>query len=191
MITLHTWLPPPPESVIDGQVGPDMGHSSLEIRDDSGNERYVSYWPETDTLLGRLLHPLKPRKQRNPETYEEEASPEAGFMQRESDSSEPVEGVDAERMYTAWCGLKDTPYDLPKWNCSTLTRFLIITSMNPELYGSIVSGSEYKEEELASGATIQNVGDAIRAFAASHLVDCCPEDVQKLVQAINENIAKR
>ena len=190
MITLHTWLPAPPEAVIDGQVGPDIGHSSIEIKAEDGKETYISYWPETETLLGRLLQPLKPRKQRHPSSYEEESSLEAGYMQRESDFSEEVPAVEISRLAVGWESIKETPYDLPKWNCSTVTRFLIITSMDPTFYGRIVSGSDYKEEELASGVTIENIGDVIRAFAASHLTDCCPEDVQRLVRAIIASRAK-
>lgn len=181
MIKLHTWLPLMPNAIFEG-LRPDAGHSSMEIITDSGAQlAYVSYWPEQESFLGEITQLMKPRPRRHPSTYSQEIDPTIGYMQRPSDYVDDVMGLDEEAMTELWSAIEDTKYDLRHWNCSNVSRALILCSFDTVHQKQLLDASGCSPKENAKIAQIKDPLEKLRYLATSQFVDCCPEDVRRML----------
>ena len=144
---------------------------------------YVSFWPEPESLIGQVTQILKARPQRRPATYEQEIDTEVGYMQRPSDFTDEVDGLDEETIVELWNTVQDTSYDLRHWNCSNICKLLIISSLDI---------TEAEDLKLVTGCTPDDLDalhgtvdslERLRYLATSQFIDCRPEDVRRTVEA--------
>ncbi|HEY3330423.1 MAG TPA: hypothetical protein VGK19_10410 [Capsulimonadaceae bacterium] len=184
MITLYTWLPTAPSAVIEHGIPPDIGHSSLFVEHDDGAETYISFWPEMEGLVGRLTYSFKPRTIRNAVSLEQESDPNGPYMQRPPDFSDSADGLDEDRMVAAWQSMLDLPYDLKRWNCSNVTRLLLLIAIDPRQLGPVLKASEFNIESLQAENPEGFFPAVMLEFAAMALFDCNPSDVRRLVKVL-------
>ena len=144
MITVYTWLPAAPITILAEGIMPDLGHSSLLVHDDSGvlPDVYVSFWPEMESVLRRVINLWKNRTRRYPASYAEESNSEAGFMQRPADFIVPLDGLREDRIRRGWELLKDSDFDAASWNCANVSQCLLIAAMERERYEGIQDAVE-------------------------------------------------
>lgn len=186
MVKLYTWMPAPPDLVLEREVGPDLGHCAIEIVDHAGRAvLYASFWPERDSLPGRLTDILKHRVSRQPASYRQEASPDEHFMQRPADFVDIVAGLNEARMIALWPRVRNSRYNFRDWNCSSVAKHLLLSGMGKRAR---------RIAENASGCGISDprrprrpVGllNRLRSIATSQVVACAPEDVRRMVEAYN------
>jgi hypothetical protein len=189
MVILHTWLPTTPRSVLEG-IRPDAGHSSLEIINDEANlVSYISYWPEPESLIGHMTELLKPRPHRHPETYALECDPSVGYMQRPSDHSDELHGLDEDIMIELWTAIRDTKYDLMHWNCSNISKLLILSAIDPTYHKNLETAAYCSPEDLQKISGPDDLFDKITYLATSPFIDCRPEDVRRMIEAYLEMLS--
>ena len=167
---------------------PDLGHSSLLVHDDSGalEDVYVSFWPEMESLLRRVINLWKNRKTRFPASYAEEIDEKAGFMQRPADFVVPLEGLREDRIRHGWSQLKDSDFEVASWNCANVSECLLIASMERERYKGIQDAVECTLADLDKSEMDSNeMGGVLRYLATSELSACLPEEVHRLAVAYN------
>src|SRR5215468_1939041 len=112
---------------------PDLGHASLEVVDErTGDATYISYWPEIESLIGEVTQVFKHRKHRNPASYAQECDPNDAYLQRPDDAHETLRGLDEARILNDWQSLQDSKYDVLRWNCSSLVKYLLLAAMSQE-----------------------------------------------------------
>lgn len=168
---------------------PDMGHSSLLVHDDSGalEEVYISFWPEMESVLRRVINLWKNRTIRYPASYAEESNSEAGFMQRPADFIVPLDGLREDRIRRGWELLKNSDFDVTSWNCANVSQCLLIAAMERECDEGIQDAVECKLADLeTSQMDSDEMGGVLRYLAGSTLIGCCPEDVYRLVLAFEK-----
>ncbi len=186
MVKLYTWLPLLPHAIFEG-LRPDAGHSSVEVLTDDGTEiAYASYWPEPGSLLGEVTQLMKPRPQRHPATYAQECDPNIGFMQRPADFTDTVEGLVEDTIVELWTVIEDTKYDLLHWNCSNISKLLILSSFDPVQREKLSAIAGCTPEDLTSIDKIQDPLERLRYLATSQFIDCRPEDVRRMIEAYGD-----
>ncbi|MBC8104408.1 MAG: hypothetical protein H7Z41_17670 [Cytophagales bacterium] len=186
MVTLYTWLPAPPHTVLGEGIMPDMGHSSLLIHDDSGQQEdlYCSFWPEMESPIRRVVSLWKNRTVRHPESYAEETGAEAGFMQRPADYTERLSGLREDRLRQGWNQIKETDYELSSWNCASVLQCLLVAAMERERYEAVQDAATCSLSDLGeAGVKDAEIGGVLRYLATSKLIGCRPEDVHRLAEA--------
>ena len=163
-------------------VAPDIGHSALEVTDESGSLHvYASFWPERDSLIGRVTQLWKHRQARNPASYAQDIDPHHGYMQREADHVDEIYSLDEATIIQLWDNLKSSEYDFLKWNCASVCKMIILgsaPSRDDSAQEFAVSVSELArlhdpEELLAALKTL-----SVSPFAISH-----PEELRHLAEA--------
>jgi hypothetical protein len=185
MITLYTWLPTPPKVVLAGHIPPDIGHSAVNVAHSDGSQTYISFWPEMDGVIGHLTHPVKPRTVRNPTSYEIESNRNQPYMQRKADFVDSIDSLEEWRIAAGWFSIEDLPYDLTRWNCSNVTRLLILTSMDPSQLGAVLKKSDFRLEDLEAARPTELLRATVMEVAASKLFNSKPDDVRRLVIALH------
>jgi hypothetical protein len=165
---------------------PDLGHSSLQIRDDSGlqDDEYCSFWPELDSPLRRVIGLWKNRTLRFPGSYAQECAPEAGFMQRNADFIVPLEGLRENRIRQGWNQIKDSDFNVVSWNCANVSQCLLIAAMDRDHYRSIQDAVDCSLDDLDKARMDSDaMGGVLQYLAESRLAGCHPEDVHRLAVA--------
>jgi hypothetical protein len=182
MIKLYTWGPTTAETVINQTIAPDIGHSALEVTDQGGAvQAYASFWPERDSLIGRITQIWKHRQERNPTTYSQEIDPQQGYMQRAADHADEIIGPDEAMVVRLWENLRHSEYDFLKWNCASVCKLLIL--------GSAPTQDDSVKELALSASELVRLNDpdellaALRAIAASPFVVSHPEELRHLAEA--------
>ena len=182
MIKLYTWGPTTPETVMSQTVAPDIGHSALEVTDGHGRARaYASFWPERDSLIGKITQLWKHRQERNPSSYSQESDPQGGYMQREADHADQIFGLDKDRVVRLWEHLRESEYDFLKWNCASLCKLLILASAPAQ--------NDAAREFVLSASALANLSDpdellaALRALTTSPFIISHPEELRHLAEA--------
>jgi hypothetical protein len=156
------------------------------IADDGSLLAYVSYWPEPGTLIGDITQIMKPRPQRHPATYSQEIDPDIGYMQRPSDFTDGVDGLDEDTVIELWTSIEDTGYDLLHWNCSNVVKVLILSSFDPVQREQLLEVAGCTPDDLAKISGTQDTFEKLRYLATSPFIDCRPEDVRRMLQAFAE-----
>ena len=163
-------------------VAPDIGHSALEVTSEGGAVRvYASFWPERDSLIGRITQLWKHRQERNPVSYWQESDPEQGYMQRPADHADQIVGPDEATVARLWEGLRHSEYDFLKWNCASVCKLLILASA-PARDASV-------QEFARSASELARLNDpaellaALRGIAASPFIISHPEELRRLAEA--------
>jgi hypothetical protein len=190
MVTLYTWIPLMPHEAVPRSVLADFGHSVMEVTRDGETRAYVSFWPEKESLVGELTYRWKPRSTRHPTNYAEESDLHGAFMQRPAEYHDEITGLDEESIIEARQTIQNSAYDVRRWNCSNVTRFLLVRAMAPDAFVAIRDAAKLSPKQLQQ---IQGVGDLrekIRFFATASLLTCRPDDVRRLVQAYKTYQAK-
>lgn len=182
MIKLYTWGPATPETVMTSGIAPDVGHSALEISEGNGVARtYASFWPERDSLIGRISQLWKPRQTRNPASYAQEIDPEQGYMQRPADHIDDIVGLNEDVAARLWENLGHSEYDFLKWNCASVCKLLIL--------GSAPAQGTSGEEGMLRVAEMARLDDpdqllaALREISASPFIISHPDEVRRLAEA--------
>ncbi len=186
MVTVYTWLPTPPSTVLKERLMPDLGHSSLLVHDDSGAEEdiYCSFWPDMDSTIRRVISLWKNRTLRYPRNYAEESDPEAGFMQRPADHIVHLEGLREDRIRRGWAQFKDSEFDVISWNCSNVSECLLIAAMDRDRYNAIQNVVDCKLDDLDKARMDSDeMRSVLQYLAESKLIGCHPEDVHRLAAA--------
>jgi hypothetical protein len=192
MVNLYVWDPPGLSEILDLRILPDLGHAALEVVDAEGKSLvYVSFWPEMESIVGQAIQPFKKRQARNPESYDVEADPDGGYMQRHADYLEPILGLEEGRILRDWAELGDAKYDLTSWNCSNVCKLLLLRAMPPEDARLMGDKLAMVVEDLKELDDQVEMAHALRYLATSSFVDCRPEDVLCLVRAYNDHVAER
>ena len=182
MVKLYTWRPTTPETVMNQTIAPDIGHSAIEVTEGNGAVRaYASFWPERDSLIGRITQFWKHRQERNPANYSQESDPNHGYMQRPADHADEIFGLDEAMVVHLWESLRHSEYDFLKWNCASICKLLILASApardeaarNFALSASKIAGLSDPDELLA----------ALRALATSPFIVSHPEELRQLAEA--------
>ena len=182
MIKLYTWGPTTPETVMNQTVAPDIGHSALEVTDENGRlKAYASFWPERDSLIGRITQLWKHRQERNPASYAQETNPQQGYMQRPADHADEIFGPDEVTVVRLWESLRHSEYDFLKWNCASVCKLLILASAPAR--------DEASKEFALSVSELGRLNDpdellaALRALATSPFIVSHPEELRQLAEA--------
>jgi hypothetical protein len=191
MVRLYIWKPTKASEVLGEGLMPDFGHAAMEVVDEAtGRATYMSFWPELESLVGVATRPWKRREKRNPSTYEEESDPEAGFMQRPADAIETLHGLNEARILREWQRLQDSEFHVRSWNCSNVSKYLLIRSMPPEDYARIADAASCTMEDMNQIRADDELQEVLRHLASASFIDCRPEDVLRMVIAYNERVAK-
>ena len=163
-------------------IAPDIGHSALEVTAGCGVVRaYASFWPERDSLIGRITQLWKHRQERNPADYSQESDPRQGYMQRDADHADEIFGLDEAMVVRLWENLRHSEYDFLKWNCASVCKLLIL--------GSAPARDDSVREFALSVSEIARLSDpgellaALRASAASPFAVSHPEELRRLAEA--------
>ncbi len=183
MVTLYTWLPSTPLEMIAMRRLPDLGHSSLQVIVSDGHETYISYWPELTGIIGMVTHHFHPPKQRDPSTIAEEIKADGDYMGRPPEERTEIEGLDETRIIKGWEVLRDSHYDLQHWNCSDVTRFLILHAMAAKYHAEIAESSQISLETLSEISNFQEVREVGEYLATRYFIDTRPGDVVLLANA--------
>jgi len=182
MITLYTWGPTTPETVMNQTVAPDIGHSALEVTDGNRALRaYASFWPERDSLIGRITQFWKHRQERNPVSYAQEINPQQGYMQRPADHADEIFGPDEATVVHLWESLRHSEYDFLKWNCASVCKLLILASAPAR--DESVREFALSASELARLSDPDELLAALRALVTSPFVVSHPEELRQLAEA--------
>lgn len=182
MIKLYTWGPTTPETVMNQTVAPDIGHSALEVTAADGTaQMYASFWPEKDSLIGRITQIWKHRQERNPLTYAQESDPEQGYMQRKADHADVIVGPDEAVVMHLWEILRHSEYDFLKWNCASVCKLLILAAAPSR--DDDAAGFALNASELARLNDPDELLAALRALAVSPFVVSHPEELRRLAEA--------
>jgi hypothetical protein len=183
MVTLYTWIPLPPHEAVPRSVLADFGHSVMEVMQDGETRAYVSFWPEKESLVGELTHRWKPRATRHPTSYTQESDPNGAFMQRPAEIRDEIDGLNEATIIEGWQTLQESPYDFLRWNCSNMTRFLLVRAIAPDVFAAIRDAAKLSPKDMEHIQGIGDLREKIRYFATAPLLTCRPDDVHRLVQA--------
>ena len=184
MVTLYTWLPPPPQWALEHHLPPDLGHSALKVTGSEGEPlAYASFWPEPDSLIGRIREMWAARRSRHPASYTQEIDPEDGYMQRPADIADVLPGLSESLIVETWESLRDSVYDVSNWNCSNVCKFLILTGLNERYYESVQEAFRCAPGEIPRLASGDDLLTKLRYFSTSPFIDCRPDDVRRGAQA--------
>jgi hypothetical protein len=183
MVTLFTWMPAPTQMVLTSGKMPDIGHSALAVTTDDGQAAYISFWPETDSLIGRITALWAPRPTRSPESYAQESDPDAPYLQRPADYVETLLGLAERRLIRGWDALKDGDYDAAQWNCSHVTRCLLTMAMGATDHACLVATGALTDDGAWEMAEDADLAARLSLIAASRVADCTPLAVRALALA--------
>jgi hypothetical protein len=181
MIKLCTWFPSTPLEVIETLLPPDLGHSALIVADENGGETYISYWPEPDTLVGMITHHFIPPPSRDPQSYDEEIDRDGHYMCRPAEQFDEIEGLDERRIVAGWQTLKDSHYDIRHWNCSDVTRFLILHAMDTKYFEEIQDAAKLALADLTEIRDFKQVRAIAEYLGTREFIDTRPSDVVYIV----------
>ena len=185
MVTLYTWFPSTPVEVITLGLLPDLGHSTLQVVDESGSETYVSFWPDPSTLVGTFTHHFHSPPTRFPPTYADEIDPAGRYMRRPSEESDIIEGLDEKRIVTGWKALSDSHYDIRHWNCSDVTKFLILHAMDERYYEFLEVAARLTVTDMTKISSFQQVRAIAQFLATRNYMSTRPSDVTHLARVYN------
>lgn len=185
MVTLYTWFPSSPRVVFNHRTPPDFGHSTLQVIDESGKETYVSFWPELDSLYEKVSHLVHHRPLRYPPTYALEIDPDSAYMRREAERSDRLEGLSEERIVAGWRMLLGSHYDVRHWNCSNITRFLILYSMDPGYFLDLQEAAKLSRDAMTDISNLGDVAVLMETLATRGFIDSVPEDTVALAETYN------
>jgi hypothetical protein len=187
MVEVYIWKPTTLSTIVEAGIIPDFGHVAMQVTNEkTGENAYISFWPEMESLLGVALAPFKRRETRHPATYEIESDPEAGYMQRPADESCTLCGLDEARILREWPLIRDSEYHLRSWNCSNVAKFLIVSAMCEEDYARIESCAGCSVDDLRSIRDGEDLRSKLEYLTTSAFIDCRPHDLWRMTQAYNE-----
>jgi hypothetical protein len=185
MVTLYTWFPSTPAEQIEFVLPPDLGHSALQVIGDSGLEAYVSFWPDPKTLAGAFAHRFAVPPSRFPLSYLEEIDPKGHFMRRPSAVSDCIEGLDETLIVRGWQFLRESHFDIRYWNCSDVTKLLILHAMDERYFVHLQDAARLTTADLSTISSVQEVRGIVRYLATRNFIDSRPDDVVHLVRVYN------
>ena len=185
MVTLYTWFPSTPIEMVELGLLPDFGHSALQVIDDLGKETYASFWPGSTTIAGELTHHFVLPTSRYPATYLEEIDPHGHFMLRESERADKIEGLVEARILEAWEFLKSGSYDIRYWNCSDVTKLLILYAMDGAIFVRMQDAARLTVSDMRAVGSLQDLRAVLRYLATSTFIDSRPDDVVRLARVYN------
>ena len=184
MVKLYTWGPTTPETVLGNTIAPDIGHAALEvIPEDTRPGTYVSFWPERDSLIGRVTSLWKKRPVRNPTSYAQEIAPDDGFMQRPADQEDQIAGLDEGVIADLWQKLQKSEYDFLKWNCASVCKLLILSALPARLHPALQEVMGALPAHLAQIGRVEDLQAALHELASSPFIDSHPEELRKIAEA--------
>ncbi len=169
-VELYTWIPDPAFGGESGGPPADLGHSAMQA-----GALYVSFWPELDSLVGRLIHAQHPREKRCPESHAEECDPEGPYMRRPPEFVDRLEGLSLPPMRVRWEGLRESDYDVRTANCSHVALEVLRAGVPPEI-APILDPREAPTPED------DGIWSKIRALLSAPFTDCIPEKLRSLVR---------
>lgn len=167
--TLYTWVPDPEKPGAGGFPPADLGHSALQAGD-----LYVSYWPELDHWVSRLVHTLHPRTVRNPSSLEEESDPSGPYMRRPPELVDRIEGLSLDRMRAEWETVCESPYDVNHRNCSHGVLEVLRAGAPAD------TRDEFDLDHLPAPEG-DGIWSKLRALLFRPFTDCIPEQLRALV----------
>lgn len=180
MVKLYIWQPSTTELVMHKGLAPDVGHSALEVVNANGAVTcYASFWPERDSLIGRITQFWKPRETRNPLSYEDESDPDGGFMQRPAEYIGELIGLDEPKIARLWNELAGSDYDFLSWNCSNVCKFLLLSAVPPEKRAALEDAMGVCPDETNCICDESPTLEKLRFLATSPFIDCRPEDLKR------------
>jgi hypothetical protein len=182
---LYTWFPSTPLEVITLGLFPDLGHSTLQAIDSNRLETYVSFWPDPATLVGTVTHHFQPPPTRFPPSYATEIEPTGHYMQRPSEESDIIEGLDESRIVTGWRKLQDAHYDIRHWNCSDVTKFLILHAMEERYFEFMQVAARLTAADMSEISSFQQVRAIVHYLATRKYMDSRPSDVAHIARVYN------
>lgn len=184
MVKLYTWGPTTPETVLEYTVAPDVGHSSLEVTGEDGTLKvYASFWPERESLIGRVTGLWKKRHIRNPASYAQEADPDDGFMQRRADHEDEIAGLDEEVIVGVWQRLQGSEYDFFKWNCASVCKLLILSALPVSFQSAVQDVTGEVPAGLAQLSHVEDFQAVMREISSSPFIDSHPEELRRIAEA--------
>jgi hypothetical protein len=187
MVKLYTWVPMTPDKVLGQTLAPDVGHSALEVLGDGhGSGVYASFWPERDSLIGRITQIWKDRPARSPFSYAQETDPEGGYMQRPADHVDEIAGLDETLIVRLWQQLKDSEYDFLRWNCASVCKLLLLSAIPAPLRSRLEVLQNFDAERVARASTVTELQAVMQDLSASPLIDSHPADLRRLAEAYLE-----
>jgi len=186
VVHLYTWKPTTLSDVVDAHIMPDLGHASLEVVDErTGDATYISYWPEIESVVGEVTQIFKHRTHRNPDSYALESDPEGAYMQRPAEAHTTLHDLDEARLLSDWQSLQDSTFDVLRWNCSSLCKYLLLAAMSKEDYTRIAPLTHCSDEDTQNVTGGSVLLERVGRLSLSKFVDCTPDDIHRLALAYN------
>ncbi len=183
MVRLYTWAPTTAEAVVEGTVTPDLGHAGLEVVEGDGQPRaYASFWPEQDSLIGRITQLWKPRSVRNPESYAQETDPDGPYMQRVADHVDTFEGLDEDKIVDLWQKLRVSAYDFLHWNCASVCKLLLLSAVPSHIHPALQEAG-YDPKDVVRLAHEEERTEALKNLAVSPIIHSHPEELRRIAEA--------
>lgn len=199
VVEIFIWRPTSVAMMVEHGIVPDLGHAAIQVTEGPETLAYVSFWPEIESVLGQVTLFFKPRDTRHPSSYLQECDPMDGFMQRPADYIDTVPHLDEGNIIRGWQRLKTAGYDFLQWNCSNVVKFLIIRAMSMEdqdklrqFIGSSenildeINGDTDDDDSLDSEESLLSLTTRLRKLALTDFIECIPEDLIGLVDALKE-----
>jgi hypothetical protein len=183
MVSLYTWFPTTPADVVAYRKPPDFGHSALQTSAPNGHMTYASFWPEPESLIGKLSHFLKEPPDRCPSDYTTEIDPDGDYLRRPADRIDQLDGLDETRIAALWPEMCSETYDVRTWNCSSLTRFLILRGMDRRYYERVKGASGLSIEDMEQISDFKELVAIVDYLACKSVIETTPGDVVKLAEA--------
>jgi hypothetical protein len=184
MVKLYTWGPTTPDKVLEQTIAPDVGHSALEVVGADGSSRlYASFWPERDSLIGRVMQFWKDRPTRNPASYAQESASDGGYMQRPADETDEITGLDEDIIVRLWQQLKGSEYDFFRWNCASVCKLLLLSAIPAPLRSRLEEAQNFDADRIARASSAEELKALMQDLSTSPIIDSHPADLRRLAEA--------
>lgn len=180
MVTLYIWKPTTVETVVEQGIVPDVGHAAMGVWADNGEARaYVSFWPETESVIGVVSQLWKPRTTRHPLSYAQESATDEAFMQRPADYEVSLEGLNEEVIVRLWQELAESKYDFLQWNCSNVCKFLLVCGVPLPYRTQMQEAMALCPDDFTCIDSEDSTLEKLRFLSTSPFIDCRPEDLKR------------
>jgi hypothetical protein len=164
---------------------PDLGHSSLQVVDGTTVTAYASFWPDPSSFVGEFTHHFHLPPTHYPVDYVDEVRHDGYWMRRKAENELTLEGLDEQRIIASWEKLSTCDYDIRHWNCSDVTKFLILHSMDEKHHAQMEHSAKLTRADLHAIRSFTDVRLIVQYLATKDFIDTRPGDTLVIATEYN------